>query len=77
MLDFIPTRARVFWNSELAYCFLWLDYMLSSVLLVNFQNNMASKARDLSKFVEFGRKIIGVGKNYRLVTPYLITPKTN
>ena len=51
--------------------------MLSSVLLVNFQNNMASKARDLSKFVEFGRKIIGVGKNYRLVTPYLITPKTN
>lgn len=26
---------------------------------------MASKARDLSKFVEFGRKIIGVGKNYR------------
>ncbi|XP_068708902.1 oxaloacetate decarboxylase, mitochondrial-like [Montipora foliosa] len=26
---------------------------------------MASKGRDLRKFVEFGRKIVGVGKNYR------------
>ena len=28
---------------------------------------MASKGRDLRRFVEFGRKIIGVGRNYRFV----------
>lgn len=61
-----PFKMVSFLLFPLSYNF-WLDYMLSSILLVNFQNNMASKGRDLSKFVEFGRKIIGVGKNYRLV----------
>ena len=33
MLDFIPTRARVFWNSELAYY--WTDARQHGIYLLN------------------------------------------
>ena len=37
---------------------------------------MASQGRDLKRFMEFGRKIIGVGRNFRLVLCRRIANRT-
>lgn len=44
-------------RSLLGYCRDWARNL----------DKMASQGRDLRRFVEFGRKIIGVGRNYRFV----------